>query len=193
MNQTEKEKHHKTAYPKAQFLTKLYNQFINLFWTGISFLPVLLFWIKNGTDSALYIFLITSFIITAIPEKLLKKLQVTQNQKVYERLRVKTIRKFVQDGDWSKNTKGSNKSGKIKNRTDPYSYMKTIAMYERYHWCCFLFFLQTTVYGSSSESWVWLASMSVANILYNVCPILLQQYNKLRMQNVISRMKQTGG
>lgn len=102
----------------------------------------------------------------------------------YERLGVKHIRKFVQNGDTVNamaNTKGY---GIIKGKAEVQPYLKTIAMYERYHWICFSFFLLTGVYALVYGHFGPGLIIIITNIVYNISSILLQQYNKIRIKKI---------
>ena len=149
-----------------------YNQCINFFWTILCFAPVLSFWIKNGIDQRLYIFMAISCLAALTPEQVLNRLQISKRQKFYHKIGIKIVQKLVQDGQWS---------------GDLRRYLSTIAMYERFHWCCFLFFTATTIYGYPSSNWAWKLGILIANLLYNVYPILLQQYNKMRIKRILAR------
>ena len=149
-----------------------YNQCINFFWTIVCFAPVLSFWIKNGIDYSLYIFIAISCLVAITPEQVLNRLQISRRRKFYHNIGIKIVQKLVQDGHWG---------------GDLRRYLTIIAMYERFHWCCFLFFTATTIYGYLSSTWQWKLGILIANLLYNVYPILLQQYNKMRIKRILAR------
>ena len=171
----------------------LYNNIINLLWTVLCFLPVLMFWLVAGANSWLYLFLLSSLTACFLPDRTLDKLTLSRNPQFYERAGVKLIRKFVQNGDWARTAVRIGDTRKIRNSGHAKTYLKTVSMYERYHWCCFLFFTQTTFYGLPSKSLTWMASIVAANIIYNLCPIFLQQYNKVKIKGIISRRLAKGG
>jgi len=149
-----------------------YNQCINFFWTILCFVPVLSFWINNGIDPCLYVFLGISCLVAILPAHIFNRLHISKQKKFYHRIGIKIVQKLVQDGQW---------------RGDFKSYLKTIAMYERYHWICFVFFTSTTLYGYSSNTWQWRLAISIVNLVYNVYPILLQQYNRMRITQILAR------
>jgi hypothetical protein len=155
------------------------NQAINFFWTILCFIPVIAFW--RGADIFwLYIFIGISVVSLLLPAKLL---QLSRNPKFYESLGVKFIRKLVQSGDYANRLiRRKNPQYKlIKNKANVAQYMRTIIMYERYHFLCFIFFLLTTIYALIHLRYVFVMLIIISNIIYNVCPILLQQYNRARV------------
>lgn len=166
-----------------------YNQCINLFWTALCFLPVLSFWLGRGTNTWLVVFLCTSLVVMFLPERMLNRLQFHKQKRFYERLGVRIIRRFVQDGDWRSRRHAYGSESRIKSRASLQAYLKTISMYERYHFGCFLFFTQTSIYGMSDNGSLWLICTWVANIVYNLCPLLLQQYNRNRTKTMLLHMR----
>jgi hypothetical protein len=155
------------------------NQAINFFWTIICFIPVIAFWMTADTFW-LYIFIGISVVSLLLPAKLL---QLSRNPKFYEILGVKFIRKLVQNGEYANRLiKRKNPHYKlIKDRAHATHYMRTIIMYERYHFLCFIFFMLTAVYALINQHYIFSTLILIANIIYNVCPILLQQYNWARV------------
>jgi hypothetical protein len=119
-----------------------------------------------------------------IPARLL---QLNNTSKFYERFGVKFIRRFVQNGDYvTRHIKKSYPRYKlIKDRTQALKYIKTIMMYERYHFLCFVFFLLTAIAAIAGHHYFHFALIILCNIIYNVCPIMLQQYNRTRVLSLI--------
>jgi hypothetical protein len=161
-------------------VTLYMNQAVNFFWTILSFIPVMGFWLGEGITTWFYIFGGISIISLFLPELIL---QLSDNPKFYEGIGVRFIRKFVQDGDLVKRfiKKGKPQSNIIKNKTNALSYGSTIVMYERYHFLCFVFFLLTTFYAVYTAKYPLSLIIIMANIIYNICPIMLQQYNRARL------------
>ena len=162
------------------------NQFINFFWTILCFAPVIYFWVLSGLHLPFYLFLAIAVVIGMMPKKLLNLLSLSANRKFYEKIGVKHIRKFVQNGDFVAAMTGARINQVIKGHSQIKAYLKTIAMYERYHWICFIFFLLTTIYCFFSCYIVLGVLITVANLLYNVSSILLQQYNRVRIMKLVN-------
>lgn len=156
------------------------NQAINFFWTILCFIPVIGFWIGAGLSLYFYIFAGLGFVTLIIPARLL---QLSDSPKFYEGLGVRFIRNFVQNGQWiNRHIRKSNPNYKlVKDRILAVKYMQTVVMYERYHRMCFVFFLLTAFYAIILQQYALFCAISVANIIYNICPILLQQYNRARI------------
>ena len=163
------------------------NQLINAFWTFLCFAPVVSYWIAIRIDTWFYLFLVSAFLIGLLPERILNKCQMSNRRKTYERAGAKLIRKFVQNGDWLNYIRLNRKHIVINDVGQADKYLKTIAMYERYHWMCFIFFLFTTIHGFVSGYITDGCLIIASNILYNVSAIFLQQYNKMRIKQLHGR------
>jgi hypothetical protein len=122
------------------------NQFINLFWTVLGFAAMVSYWISEGLSAWFYLFTGLSIIPAFLSQSVFYRLQLSRDTKLYERLGVRFIRKFVQHGDFANRiARKSNPANPVMRRTgNPERYLSTIMMYERYHFICFVFFLLTS-------------------------------------------------
>jgi Na+-driven multidrug efflux pump len=159
------------------------NQAINFFWTILCMIPVVGFWIANGGLLWCCIFLVISFVSLLIPARIL---QLSNDPKFYKSAGVKLIRKFVQNGELINKyiRKNNPQYNLIKGRQNAAKYMQTVVMYERYHFLCLVFFMLTAGYAAMQRYYGFAALILIANIIYNLCPILLQQYNRARLLNL---------
>lgn len=171
---------------KKLYKRDILNQIINFFWTALCFTPVFWFWFQEGIDNIyFYVFLGVALFFGALPRKVLSKFTLSADKKIYEKYGIKFIRKFVQNGDIVNSHSKARGATSIKDKVQAREYLKTIAMYERYHWICLLFFLLTTIYGFFNEHSLLGFSILIANFLYNLIPIFLQQYNKIRIKKIV--------
>lgn len=161
---------------KKQFL----NQCINFIWTFLCFTPIVFFWIFAGPGIWFYIFLIISFAAGFLPSNFFG---LSSSPEYYEKLGVRWIRKFVQNGDFvNRLLKNEKKIGKtIKNKSHAKKYLKTVSMYEKYHIICFIFFCLSGSFAIVKQEFMYFILIMASNILYNICPIILQQYNRTRI------------
>ncbi|ULT39889.1 hypothetical protein KRR40_34125 [Niabella defluvii] len=132
------------------------NQIINFFWTALCFTPVFWFWFQEGIDNIyFYVFLGIALLFGALPGKILSKFTLSADKKVYEKYGIKFIRKFVQNGDIVNSHSKAPGATSIKDKVQAREYLKTLAMYERYHWVCLIFFLLTTIYVFFNEHFLF--------------------------------------
>ncbi|HEY2581948.1 MAG TPA: hypothetical protein VGI43_09080, partial [Mucilaginibacter sp.] len=87
------------------------NQLVNFFWTILCFTPVFSYWMVNGITIWLYVFILFNLIAGFLPDSLFKYFQISYKTALYERLGVKFIRKFVQDGTYINRAARKNNGG----------------------------------------------------------------------------------
>jgi len=63
-------------------------------------------------------------------------------------------------------------------------FKKEITVYEKYHYSCLLFFIGTAIYTFSKAQYLIGLSILTTNAIYNVIPILIQQFNKVRIERI---------
>ena len=162
-----------------------FNHIINFFWTAIAFYPVVKYWYINGIDHFFIPGISISILISILPKKIYALLQFSNKRSFYEKLGVKTIRRFVQNGEWAKRATAGKDFTLIKNLETAKKYLTTIEMYSRFHWVCFLFFTFSSMHAFFTGRVLAALIILLANILYNCTAILLQQYNKMRIESVL--------
>ncbi len=168
---------------------KAFNHIINFFWTALAFYPVIHYWYSARVDRWFIMGISISVVIAFLPQKFYSLLQLSDSRFFYEKLGVKTVRKFVQNGDLAKKMSGDKNYAVIDSIVDAKKYLLTIEMYSRFHWLCFLFFLLSTIHTFSNSRILIGLLILLVNIMYNVTAILLQQYNKIRIQNLLRKHK----
>lgn len=161
---------------KKQFL----NQLINFIWTIWCFTPIVFFWFFASLNTWFYIFLVISFASGFLPFTFFR---LSNNPEYYEKLGARWIRKFVQNGDFvNRLFKKENTIDKtVKNKNYAEKYLKTVLMYEKYHIICFTFFSLSGIFALLEQQFMYCILIMASNILYNVCPVILQQYNRARI------------
>jgi hypothetical protein len=164
---------------RASFL----NFLVNLLWTAICCAPVLVYWVAEGHPLRLYVELGLSLACMFIPTSLLKTMQLSSNRNFYERLGVKQAQFVTQNGK-AVNTilRSTDPDYRIvRNRAALSTLQARMAMYEKYHLAGLTFFLITFAEALLSAQYALAALIFIANIIYNVYPILIQQYTRTRM------------
>lgn len=163
----------------------LINQAINLVWTALLFAPVILFWFRYYDATIFFCLLGISLLPLLMNEASLRGLQLSKNRKFYEKLGIRKIQAVTQDGRLVKNLTNKRHAGHIviRNRRDIELYKSQINMYEKYHLICLLFFTGCTIYGLINSEYYLSVWILISNIFYNVVPLLIQQYNKIRIMS----------
>lgn len=62
-------------------------------------------------------------------------------------------------------------------------------MYERFHWFGFVFFLESAIYALFSGLSLFAIWITATNAIYNITSILLQQYNRIRIDRLMKGNK----
>jgi hypothetical protein len=150
------------------------NQLLNIGWTIIGFLPVGIFWFHIGSGVPFYLSLLLGFVAGCLPELIYTRLHISNDFKKFEVLGIKSIRRFTQHGDFNRSRANGIKS-----------YLKKLSMFERFHYICLVFFLTSSIYAFLNHKIILALLIFISNLVYNVCPILLQQYNRLRLLKVL--------
>ena len=66
-------------------------------------------------------------------------------------------------------------------RTRTASLMQRTYIQERFHWAVLLFFLLASLYGIAYGQLGWALLITVINVAFNLYPIWLQQYIRVRL------------
>lgn len=163
--------------------TTILNFLVNIWWTALCCAPVLVLWIWHYQQRLFFGQLLLSSTVLLLPESVWRRFQITRDKVFYERLGVRAAQALTQNGKLINQISGpSGKRGKvIKRRSDLAIFRRQIAVYERYHLFGFVFFLSTMVTAIAKSQFGLATLILVSNIIYNVYPLLIQQYNRLRM------------
>jgi hypothetical protein len=77
------------------------NALINVIWTIIGFFPICLFWYYEEINFLFYILLLTAFLAGCLSERVYISLHISKDIKVYEKLGVRFVRRFMQTGNFT--------------------------------------------------------------------------------------------
>jgi len=162
---------------------QIYNQIINLFWTAICSAPVLRLWYLYYHPTILIVSLAVSLLPVLIPFKYFSILQISRSRRFYESLSIKSLQSLTQDGRLvsALAKKKNHDYRQVKQRAVHGKYKSQIAMYEKFHMSCLLFFFISFVYAIHQQAFLVSFLILMSNIVYNITPILIQQYNKVRL------------
>ena len=167
----------------------VYNAVVNVFWSLLAFVPVSIFWYRVTERIWLWVFVAVSVFPFFLPTSILKYFALGPNVRPYRKLGVPWVNKFVQHGRLIND---------LLRRKYP-EYRRTVSrakapvlvqnsyVQERFHWTVLLFFLLTSAYAIVHGNFGWAVLTTVINVVYNLYPIWLQQYIRVRVQRQHSR------
>ncbi len=167
------------------------NQIINFFWNTLSFGIFGVYWggylAEQRSPLVLAVFVVFSITPCTIPASWIDKFAISEDKKTYERIGVRMLLYFVQNCLLVNymQKKHQKKPGLIHNRTQAEDYLKTIRMQERFHYCCFILFTLSICSAFLTQKPGMALLILLCNITYNVYPILLQQYNRIRINSLL--------
>jgi len=160
----------------------------NLFWSVISLVPLACFCYQRMPSKTVYIFLGISFIAYLLPQRFYNAIQV-KNIKLLKKTGIEFALKYAQYGAIINNIirkKFPNYKVVYDTRTLRSQFNKTYG-FERFHFMALLFFLFTTAFAVIKGYYVWSVVFFITNIIYNIYPILLQHYSRLRIAVLLNR------
>lgn len=161
---------------------KIINSFINVFWTIIGFLPVFYFWYNQWNTVALVSGLGISLLLAMLP---IRVFRIGLSRQTLEKMVIHFVGYVVQDGKYiNRRVRKKRQNNIFIYGAKRESFNRRSVMYERYHLCCFFFFLVSAFLALFAQRFMLSAFLLIANILYNIFPILLQQYYRLRVQGI---------
>lgn len=161
------------------------DQTINLFYTIVFYTPVVALWYMEYNPGLFWPALILSLLPFFAGDEIFNRLQLSHDKRFYRLLGIPYFQTFTQKGKYAKKLGLllENKSASF-SRSEPISLKREIMVFEKYHYACFLFFTITTVSAIHEGRYGLFLALCLSNILYNVVPILIQQYNKLRLKKL---------
>ena len=166
-----------------------YNLIPNLIWSIINLAPIVSFCFIAMPSRLVIIFLAISVLACAIPNSFFEKLQVSKTIGFYKKIGIEIVQKYTQNGEVINRMirKKFPHYKIIQGRVSLKKQLKQTYFFEKFHVVMLVFFVLTTVYALKERHSAWALIFTVNNLLYNVYPILLQQYIRLRLNNSIKR------
>jgi hypothetical protein len=163
-----------------------YNAVPNVLWSVLSLMPLVVFCYQHVARPWLYGFVALSLLAYAWPTAWLRHLQLSNKPAVYRQLRVPVLNHFTQHGTLVNRL--------LRHRYPQYRYLpprtnlakvvRTTYHMERFHWVMLVYFLLTTGYAVVLGHWGWTGVLTLLNAGYNLYPIWLQQYLRLRLRQL---------
>ena len=169
-----------------------YNMTVNVVWSVICLFPVSIFCYTLMDRKWFYTFLGISVLAYFLPKSFFRKIHVGKTVKFYRMAGVSFFKKFTQNGDIvNKRIKRKYPDYKVvtANKISIRKFVAQSDMFEQFHFVLFLFFIFAILYALVNLYFAWAVIISATNIIYNIYPILLQQYLRIRLKNFATRIK----
>lgn len=162
----------------------LYNSAANFFWSALSLVPMVIFCYSFATLNLLFFFGIASMMTLFLPNAFFQRMQLSTSSIFYKNLGVGAVNKFSQNGAFIHRLL-QRRFPEHKLSISRSSFVRSLEqqsrMYERFHFAMAVFFGELVALALWRQLFWWAAALTLINIAYNVYPILLQQYIRLKL------------
>ncbi|MCK7556599.1 hypothetical protein MKQ70_16865 [Chitinophaga sedimenti] len=166
--------------------TALYNMVPNLTWTILHLAPVTVFCFTWMRPLWVYVLLVAALLVALLPAIVYRKMQLGAEVAVYKRIGIMWVRRFSQDGDIINRLLRKRFPGYkvIHEPAGVRRYILRANMNERFHCGLFAFMTGIMVFAVVQAHYIWALVIAINNVLYNLYPMFLQQYNRIRLREI---------
>jgi hypothetical protein len=168
----------------------IYNMIPNLFWSALLLIPVCVFCYSWMERKWFWTFFVGSTLAIFLPASFFDVIQLSKTSTAYRKLGVKFINRFTQNGDIINNMMRKKYPEYKVVSGNGISIRKLIEqtyVFEKFHFILFLFFLLLLIYAIGNGYFIWATVFFISNIVYNVYPMWLQQYIRVRLKTASKR------
>ena len=155
----------------------------------VCFLPVSTYCFLHLRWWQLAALIAASLLVYALPQARLACLQLSSTRAAYRRLGVHLLNHVVQHGTLVARSLRLLYPAyrRVRSRADASKLRLSTYNAERFHWALLIFFLLCSADAALHRRLGWLLLILLTNVLYNLYPIWLQQYLRLRLDRCAGR------
>lgn len=181
----------KPAVPSPRLLG-FYNAVPNLLWSALSLTPLTIYCYQHVARPWLYGFILVSLLVYGVPFSQFRRLQLSASLARYRKLGVPKLNQFTQHGTLINRLiqRAYPQYRHVRTRAALASFWRTTYYQEQFHLVLFVFFLLVGAYAVGYGQVGWAALLCLINLGYNLYPMWLQQYLRLRLAASLSEPKQ---
>lgn len=177
------------ALPPAQrqvpsaALVAVYNAVPSMLWSGLALGPLVVCCYRYVGRPWLWGFVAMSLLVYAWPAAWLRRLQLATSVQAYRCLGVPNLGYFTQQGALVNKLLRRRYPGyrALAGRRAVARLLSTTYQQERFHWAGLVFFLLVSFYVGAAGQLAWALGLTLLNVGYNLYPIWLQQYLRVRL------------
>ena len=160
-----------------------------ILWSILGLAPIGYFCYSALQLKEIYLFLFISLPVILLPSSFYDAIQWSKKVSFYETIGIRIVRKLTQDGDWINRLIRKKVPGYkvFDSRRLPSAYLQKTYMVERIHTAMFLFFGCSAIAALIKGYKGWALLLILTNLIFNIYPNLLQQYNRLRIRQILKR------
>lgn len=160
-----------------------YNAVPSVLWSGLALGPLVVCCYCHVERPWLWGFVAVSLSAYAWPAAWMRRLQLATRAQVYRQLGVPAIGHFTQQGTLVNKLLRRRYPGyrALAGRKAVSRLLSTTYQQERFHWAGLMFFLLVSLYAGATGRLGWALELTLLNVGYNLYPIWLQQYLRVRL------------
>jgi len=163
------------------------NAVINLLWTSLFLTPVFVYCAHHVPSKWLLVFGIAAILPLGLPRAILQRFRLGSEVEVYRRLGVPFLMWFTQDAPWLMRWGGDQSRRVSLDRKLIAQVIRETWMRERFHLGLLLFCGFCSGQALCQMQLRWCLALIFINTLYNLYPVWLQQYVRLRLSRALVR------
>lgn len=164
---------------------QILNTLLSLLWTALFVGPVFLYAWWHVPGKWLYVFGAAGVVGMVLPAAVLQGMQLSAGAGLYRRIGVPLLVKLTQDAPWMRRLSGEETKPMARDRVAVARFVSNTWMRERFQTGLFVFCAACAGFALGRGQWRWFGTMAVANVLYNLYPMWLQQYLRMRVARLI--------
>jgi hypothetical protein len=155
----------------------------SVLWSVLALVPISVYCYQYLAQPWLYGFLALSLLAYAVPTAWFGHWQLSSRPARYRRLGVALVNRVTQHGDFINRLIRRRYPAyrHVRSRAAVAALVRTTYHQERFHLMGFLFFLFTSGYAAARGQAGWCGLLLLTNVGYNVYPVWLQQYLRVRL------------
>lgn len=172
----------KRGVPSAAVVA-CYNAVPSVLWSGLALGPLVVCCYRYVERPWLWGLVALSLLAYAWPAAWLRRLQLARSVQVYQRLGVPRVGYVTQQGALVNKLLRRRYPGyrALVGRRAVARLLSTTYQQERFHWAGLVFFLAISLYVGAAGRLGWALGLALLNVGYNLYPIWLQQYLRVRL------------
>ncbi|TGD77817.1 hypothetical protein [Hymenobacter wooponensis] len=175
----------KSEVPTSAVLA-FYNAVPSVFWSVLHLVPLSLFCYQYLPRLWLYGSIGVSLLMYAIPKAWFRRWQLSARPVAYQRLGIAIVGHLTQHGSVVHGLirRHYPQYRRARSRQSVAGLLGNTYHMERFHVAALVFFLLCSISAATQGRWGWAVGLAVLNITYNLYPIWLQQYLRLRLTSI---------
>lgn len=165
-------------------MADLYNTVPNVVWSVLAFLPLFVFCYTHLPLNLVLVFCGISLVPALLPNRFFDKIQLAKDPFTYKKLGVGLVLRLSQNGAIINKMIRSKYPDYKTLRWDQRSMKGLLSktyMFEKFHYLVLVFFCLAGFYAFGKGLPAWGIALFLINIVYNVYPILLQQFIRIKL------------